>query len=157
MSPKGNMKSAVPLPCLSPKARCRQDSGPNRGCRGCPVFAVNKHTERFFIFKSLFRFEKNKQNIHQGVDKLSGKVVACFMGMEQMKIHGYILFLSGSDDDQVVIATNERKRIVEEAISAFSVEGREQRILDAIEENEANETTTRPIGQRCVLCVVHVT
>ena len=74
-----------------------------------------------------------------------------------MKNHGYILFLSGSDDDQVVIATNERKRIVEEAISAFSVEGREQRILDAIEENEANETTTRPIGQRCVLCVVHVT
>ena len=60
-----------------------------------------------------------------------------------MKIHGYILFLSGSDDDRVVIATNERKRIVEEAISAFSVEGREQRILDAIEENEANETTKR--------------
>ena len=89
--------------------------------------------------------------MHQGVDKLSGKVVACFMGMEQMKIHGYILFLSGSDDDRVVIATNERKCI------AFSVEGREQRILDAIEENEANETTTRTIGQRCVLCVVHVT
>ena len=74
-----------------------------------------------------------------------------------MKIHGYILFLSGSDDDRVVIATNERKRIVEEAISAFSVEGREQRFIDAIEENEANETTTRPICQRCVLCVVHVT
>ena len=67
------------------------------------------------------------------------------------------LVLSGSDDDRVVITTNERKRNVEKAISAFSVEGREQRFLDAIEENEANETTTRPIGQRCVLCVVHVT
>ena len=66
-----------------------------------------------------------------------------------MKIHGYILFLSGSDDDRVVIATNERKRIVEKAISAFSVEGREQRILDAIEENEANETTKRCSNSLC--------
>ena len=29
--------------------------------------------------------KKKRQNIHQGVDKLSGKIVACFMGMEQIE------------------------------------------------------------------------
>ena len=57
--------------------------------------------------------------------------------------------ISGSEEDRDVIATNEKRRIIDKAILAVGMAEREQRISDIIQENEENETTKRCPNSKC--------